>query len=162
MENSLPTSSFHKSDKNFLLPLSGLRVILAFLILGLAIGFYVGKLTVKSNTRGAQVVSENSVKNPVLISPISYVALAEGTLVKKEKGKITLEKDGSRLSISVADSAPVIFQDGTTSTNMSQKPISDVEIGTYLKGSVSPSKEFVEGDANGGIAGTSFFATGKK
>lgn len=147
--------------KTLVFSLSSAKVAVIFLILGLVGGLLIGKIHVKIKTGGI-ATPVKSVNNAVFTTPISYIAYVEGTLIAKDKGKITLEKDGSKLSVSVSEAAPAFFQEGATSSKVTQKTIADVQIGAYLKGSVSPTPEFVAGNVNGEVKGSSFFVTEKQ
>lgn len=145
----------------FVFPIARVRVAIIFLLLGLLLGLLIGKSPLKIKTAG-KAIPIKSVDNAVFTTPISFIAYVEGTLVAKDKDQITLEKNGSRLSVSISETAPALIQEGASASNVSQKTIADVQIGQYLKGSVSPTPEYVAGDESGKVIGSSFFVTGQE
>lgn len=144
--------------KAFVFPLATARVAIIFLLLGLLVGLLIGKSPVKIKT-GGKATPLKSVDNAVFTTPISYIAYVEGTLVAKDKDKITLEKDGSKLIVSIGETAPALVQEGASASNVVKKTMADVQIGAYLKGAVSPTPEYVTGNENGQVIGSSFFVT---
>lgn len=149
------------NGKAFVFPLGQVKVAIIFLILGLVAGFLIFKNPAKIKTVG-KAIPVKSVDNAVFTTPISFIAYVEGTLVAKDRDQITLEKDGSRLNVSIGESAPALIQEGASAANVVQKTIADVQIGQYLKGAVSPTPEYVAGNENGKIIGSSFFVTEQK
>ncbi|MDO8655191.1 MAG: hypothetical protein Q7R48_02065 [bacterium] len=94
-----------------------------------------------SKESGKKVVPEDILPVPreLLLSPVFYewTANADGVLVEKTSTSITLEKDGKRFSIEVADKTRFLDQRNTgTSGEGKEISFKEVPIGVKLRGGV--------------------------
>lgn len=94
-----------------------------------------------SKDSGKRVVPEDMLPVPrdLLLSPVFYewTANADGVLVEKTSKSVTLEKDGKRFTIEVAEKTRFLDQRNTgTSGGGTEISFNDVPVGANLRGGV--------------------------
>lgn len=143
--------SIPKSPKTVSLTLF-IGLVIVFLILGLVGGFVGSSLVAKAPGAGGGTTKYS--KNAVFDESYRYVT---GKVSAKDGDKLTIEKDGSRLTITFANPDNSFVKEATqAAAGIRPVGIAEVPVGAAVRGGVLLSPEFIAGDTSGKVTGVGF------
>lgn len=142
--------------------LASLRLIGLLAIASLIIfvgGFFIGR-SVAIKTLDSLPLSVPLIQNPVIYE---WQGSVEGTLTEKNDKSFTLDKNGTKLTISIKKDYTVFYPQGATGS--ARLKISDVAVGSFIRGNIwlpQKGKLGLTGVKDDIVGGTFSFSTSQK